>query len=1831
MQPGHFFKRILISFPLAGFWMVGIHELPEQFAGNFNIYISSNSVLAQSIIPEPNSTNTLTNSVENRINITGGQLSADGGNLFHSFTQFNVPPGQIANFVSNPSIQNILSRVVGGQPSVIEGLIQVTGGNSNLFILNPAGMIFGAGSSLDVPASFTATTATGIGFNSGFFNALDDNNYNSLSGEPNSFLFATSNPGNIINSGELTVPSGQTLTLVGGNVINTGTLNAPGGQITIAAIQGNNLVRISQEGYLLNLEIEAVTSSLENEQSAITPLELPKLLTGTGDNNQASSVNILPDGTVELTAVSSQFPSQGGMAFVSGLLNARNTSSNSSSSSLPQINIIGNDIQISSAEIDASAANGGGTIRIGSDAQGNAFFPNASRTFINEESKILADALTQGTGGRVSIGSQDLTQFFGNISTQGASNTPHREGLGGFVTIFSQNNLNIAGNINLKGSQETPGTLVINADEINIGNQQENNSSITLSEQTLEDFSQTANIILEAKNNINISDLEDNELRFPATTGTLTFSADADQSGSGGFTMNSGDTLRTSGANLVITGVNILTGDLITQGGNLTLKTTNNGGIRTENLSTSAINNGGDLTIESDRDIITNTISTFATGNGTGGTVNLSALNRIQTNQINTSGSSQAGNVTFESSQGNIILEGNSYSIDATSSQGSGGNVLVNTPRMLTTNLIDTRGQETGGNIILNAELSVEAQGLRTGTFNGLETATGNIQITSDEINFTGGQNSIQGQGKILLQPATNAQDIEIAGQDNNSELTLNLTPRDLNSLANGFKEIVIGGDQDNGTIFIAGNITFQDPVIIQSPQGLIASGMPLREQFYTLTGLDDASLTLFADGNIRLGTLITNGQNISITSKSGVVSTQQLSTGTSTSATIQLTGTEINLLGGLNSVQGLGTLSLQPSENTQAITLAGSENSSTFDISAEDLETFSNGFNLINIGRSDGINSLTLAGNFTIYDPLNLQAQSILGTGSITGLDNASLTLTAASDILIGDISTQGGTIQLSSSQGQIQTGTLQLVSGNQGQGEINLSALGTIKTGEIHINSQDNITDSENLSLNGQDINLISRNGSINVNGSINNLSREGDLVAIELFAPGNITTRNITADRGINLTSSQGQISTGTLQTLQGAEKSQGINLSGYTGIQTNTINTTTFSGISSNITLNSPRGSVRTGDLNTVGITGGGNINVVAGEHINIGKINASSPEGRSGNIGLNSAEDIDVVSIRTEGKTQGGDIGIATGGLLRVTGTFNSRNQINASISSVGNEEGGSIVIQQGGDYCQMSNCINIAFTVGDSTLNGTTGAITDGNLVTILPATNPNSNSNPTTGSTPETVNQINSELQGNNSESSTPLVTSQTDENTTPVLTNSPSDSSLNSTSETSSNSPSTDNNQSLETADQPIIPLNTPTIPTDQIGTGSVISSLAQIDTFRGIEFSNYLGSNLNNPPITDQSIRKTLNEIYKLTNYKPAIIYVSVQSNQLELRLILPEGQPLFKSIPVPRETVLKIARTFSNQIRSPENLEDTRYKENGKQLYEWLIQPLETQLEAEGINTLVFSMDTGLRTLPLAALYDGKQFLLERYSLGLIPSLSLTDTRYVDIKNSKVLAMGASIFPNSNQQPLPAVPIELDLILNHNIWQGKSFLNEKFTVNNLTSQRNQHQYSIVHLATHGEFQTGGYDQSYIQFWDQKLRLNELRNLRLNQPPVELLVLSACTTAVGDEKAELGFAGLAVQAGVKSALASLWYVSDAGTLGLMNTFYEALSTSPIKAEALRQAQLAMLQGKVRLQQGYLINETGTKTTKISLPPEIASRGNLNLSHPFYWAGFTLIGSPW
>ncbi|PSB52665.1 hypothetical protein C7B67_06060, partial [filamentous cyanobacterium Phorm 6] len=276
--------------------------------------------------------------------------------------------------------------------------------------------------------------------------------------------------------------------------------------------------------------------------------------------------------------------------------------------------------------------------------------------------------------------------------------------------------------------------------------------------------------------------------------------------------------------------------------------------------------------------------------------------------------------------------------------------------------------------------------------------------------------------------------------------------------------------------------------------------------------------------------------------------------------------------------------------------------------------------------------------------------------------------------------------------------------------------------------------------------------------------------------------------------------------------------------------------------------------------------------------------------------------------------------------------------------------------------------------------------------------------------------------------------------------------------------------------------------------------------------------------------------------------------------------------------------------------------------------------------------------GLRQLPIAALHDGEQFLIEKYSLGSIPSVSLTNTNYQSLKNAKVLAMGASEF--LDKPPLRAVPIELSAIASTKsntqnpaqlpLWPGISFLNQDFTLENLRKQREQQAFDIVHLATHASFpqNQNGRKEAEIDLWKRSLPLDEFRLAKwYDRRQVELLVLSACETAIGDNTAEMGFGGLAVRSGVKSALASLWKVNDYATLGLMTEFYANLRSAPIKAEALRQAQIAMIRKQVVIKDGKLV---GSQKSAIDLT-QAAQVPNSDLSHPNFWAGFTIIGSPW
>lgn len=391
---------------------------------------------------------------------------------------------------------------------------------------------------------------------------------------------------------------------------------------------------------------------------------------------------------------------------------------------------------------------------------------------------------------------------------------------------------------------------------------------------------------------------------------------------------------------------------------------------------------------------------------------------------------------------------------------------------------------------------------------------------------------------------------------------------------------------------------------------------------------------------------------------------------------------------------------------------------------------------------------------------------------------------------------------------------------------------------------------------------------------------------------------------------------------------------------------------------------------------------------------------------------------------------------------------------------------------------------------------------------------------------------------------------------------------------------------------------------------------------------EYETYFGENLADVTQSAEEIAITLAKVGEETGTSPALLWAIPRKDHLHLVLIMPNGEPIVRDLyDVPKDLLKKTIKQFHRHVSRPSS---NGYLPAARKLYNWIIGPYEAEfLTPAGIDTLLVCAGDGLRGLAFAALHNGEQFLVEKYSTTSIPAFNLIDTDYEPIEPGNLLAMGASEF--TDLAPLPAVPVELSNIAwqlrlaegNDRSWQDRSLLNQDFTLENFNTLLGRQSYDIVHLATHAEFKPGRPENSYIQLWDRRLTLAEMANLNWQLPDLELLVLSACETAVGDSDAELGFAGLALRAGVKSAVASLWDVSDVGTLALMSEFYHQIPQSLTKAEALRQAQLNLLRDTAqtvdisRLQKNLGVIET--------------VQTDASLSHPFYWAGFSMISSPW
>ncbi len=322
---------------------------------------------------------------------------------------------------------------------------------------------------------------------------------------------------------------------------------------------------------------------------------------------------------------------------------------------------------------------------------------------------------------------------------------------------------------------------------------------------------------------------------------------------------------------------------------------------------------------------------------------------------------------------------------------------------------------------------------------------------------------------------------------------------------------------------------------------------------------------------------------------------------------------------------------------------------------------------------------------------------------------------------------------------------------------------------------------------------------------------------------------------------------------------------------------------------------------------------------------------------------------------------------------------------------------------------------------------------------------------------------------------------------------------------------------------------------------------------------------------------------------------VVYPILLPDRTELLISLPTGLKRV-AVPVRADMLTEEIRQFRRKLEKRTTRE---YLPHARQLYDWLIRPLEPDLESFRIDTLVFVPDGPLRTIPMAALHDGKQFLVARYALGTTPGLKVTEPRPIKRENMKVLAVGLTEAVQGFSA-LPNVAAELEAL--ERMFRVTTLVDDAFRLPTLERTLKEEQFTIVHVASHGHF-GGEPGNTFLLAFDAKLSMDQLAKFiglfKFRDEPIELITLSACDTAEGDDRAALGLAGVAVKAGARSALATLWNVNDPASAQLIAEFYRHLQDPSVsRAAALQRAQLELL-------------------------------ANPRYDHPGFWAPFLLINN--
>jgi CHAT domain-containing protein len=324
--------------------------------------------------------------------------------------------------------------------------------------------------------------------------------------------------------------------------------------------------------------------------------------------------------------------------------------------------------------------------------------------------------------------------------------------------------------------------------------------------------------------------------------------------------------------------------------------------------------------------------------------------------------------------------------------------------------------------------------------------------------------------------------------------------------------------------------------------------------------------------------------------------------------------------------------------------------------------------------------------------------------------------------------------------------------------------------------------------------------------------------------------------------------------------------------------------------------------------------------------------------------------------------------------------------------------------------------------------------------------------------------------------------------------------------------------------------------------------------------------------------------------------AIVYPILLPDRIELLLSTSKGMQRF-SLPVPASQVAEEVQTFRRLL---EKRTTRQYLPHAQQLYRWLIEPIEPRIKELGATTLVIVPDASLRTIPMSALHDGQRFLIEKFAVAVTPGLELVDPGSMNREKPLVFLGGLS----ESVQGFPAlehVPEELRSIQSE--LGGEILLDDGFALGNIEKRLETRPYSVVHIASHAEFSPKASD-TFLLTHDGKMSMDQLASyvglFKFRERPLELIMLSACETAQGDDQAALGLAGIAIKAGARSAVGTLWKVNDVAASMLVAEFYRRLRDPQVsRAVALQDAQRALLD-------------------------------DLRYRHPGYWSAFVLI-SDW